>query len=338
MNKDSVDCAGAETDPQTSNRDKVKTATPKEPVKEDKLLSSLKDKYEQMKHFGREVTMIDDPPTKTKWFPYHCLKCDKKYYASEELKRHMAADHKESDPYLCTGCGHTATKKTAVIKHMKLCNKDVVFHCSMCLYSSLDMMVVMRHKMKHATHGLEALKCEECAFTCEKNWSLTAHMRRVHGRGDLSVPAAKEKRFVCQECGYKTSLPHHLKEHKRMHSGEKPFVCEFCGEAFPTKNAVRAHSLKHTGIRDYKCPYCDYTASVKKTLDHHVIRKHEQDKLQRCHLCSHTCPDETQFRRHLRRKHDIECDYQTHLVGLRKSLEARRERATIASQENKSTQ
>ena len=304
-------------------------------LKEDPIADII-EKYKEMRQFGADVMPVSETSTATSWFPHHCFKCDKKYLELKELEAHYASDHKLADPFLCTACGHQETKRVNMVKHMKQCDKDVVFHCGMCPYYNADLSHVMRHKMKHAIapSTTYALQCPDCSHTCERAEDMTRHVRKAHGHGNLAIPAKKDKRFICEECGYKTASPWRLKHHKICHTGDRPYVCEFCGERFSNKNRVREHSLKHTGERRHKCTYCDYSASVLKTLQHHIRRKHEQDKLQRCHLCTHTCPDETQLRRHLRRKHDIECEFYHHLSGLTKAQQAALENPQSKTQVN----
>nr|XP_045602257.1 zinc finger E-box-binding homeobox protein zag-1-like isoform X2 [Procambarus clarkii] len=49
------------------------------------------------------------------------------------------------------------------------------------------------------------------------------------------------RRFKCDECGKAFKFKHHLKEHKRIHSGEKPFECEHCGKRFSHSGSYSSH-------------------------------------------------------------------------------------------------
>ncbi|XP_076046909.1 Zn finger homeodomain 1 [Oratosquilla oratoria] len=49
------------------------------------------------------------------------------------------------------------------------------------------------------------------------------------------------RRFKCDECGKAFKFKHHLKEHKRIHSGEKPFECEYCTKRFSHSGSYSSH-------------------------------------------------------------------------------------------------
>lgn len=57
------------------------------------------------------------------------------------------------------------------------------------------------------------------------------------------------KNFRCMEdkCGKAFNNSHHLKSHKRIHSGEKPYECTIteCTRSFSTSSSLKSHIKAH---------------------------------------------------------------------------------------------
>jgi uncharacterized Zn-finger protein len=82
-----------------------------------------------------------------------------------------------------------------------------------------------------------------------------------------------EKKYVCEQCGYKCAFRSHLVRHSRIHTGEKPFVCEECGYKFTNRSHLMQHTRIHTGEKPFVCVQCGYKCAQKISLITHIRKK-----------------------------------------------------------------
>ncbi|KAH8292412.1 hypothetical protein KR054_009404 [Drosophila jambulina] len=78
------------------------------------------------------------------------------------------------------------------------------------------------------------------------------------GRKRLRRPKVypKDKKYVCDQCGWAFADMSNMKDHKLRHF-EKKHVCNECGRKFYTQPLLRLHiRVHHKGEKPYVCKYC----------------------------------------------------------------------------------
>ncbi|XP_068958838.1 zinc finger protein 446 [Petaurus breviceps papuanus] len=129
-----------------------------------------------------------------------------------------------------------------------------------------------------------------------------------------SLPAGREKPYVCDECGkgfdWKSVFVIHQRSHTgpaastleerrepqdprdprdprakpRAPPGEKPYRCSECGKGFRELSMLRNHRRSHTGDKNYQCQECGKSFNWKSQLVIHR-KAHAGEKQHTCVEC-----------------------------------------------------
>src|ERR1700759_3690299 len=111
----------------------------------------------------------------------------------------------------------------------------------------------------------------QCGKRFKTNSDFKRHKRFVH---------LKERKFECNECQNRFFRRHHLKDHKRIHSGEKPYVFDHknCGKRFAQKSGLNSHKrIVHLKEKNFECNECQTKFFAKTQLKYHK-RIHSGEK------------------------------------------------------------
>lgn len=113
----------------------------------------------------------------------------------------------------------------------------------------------------------------------------------------------------CMICNKVFTSHKALKIHQRIHSGEKPFQCHLCEAAFTQRCHLSDHQHTHTGAQPYACNYCDQFFTTQSSRRRHERRIHKIGVFVKDHECSVCCfkfSTKYSLDRHLRRHGNVE--------------------------------
>jgi len=170
-------------------------------------------------------------------------------------------------------CFRSNTGRAAFVKDYKLCVSGKPFSCGEVVR---DILATSRFFQQQATHSREkSYRTTEYGASsrgrkAQRNWGegtkdFTCRHTLVHHQRDL----ARERCFMCSECGKSFSKSYSLNDHWRVHTGEKPYECGECGKSFRQSSSLIQHRRVHTGARPHECDECGKLFSNKSNLIKH---------------------------------------------------------------------
>ncbi|KAH8251841.1 hypothetical protein KR038_009367 [Drosophila bunnanda] len=95
----------------------------------------------------------------------------------------------------------------------------------------------------------------------------------------------KDKKYVCDQCGWAFADMSNMKDHKLRHF-EKKHVCNECGRKFYTQPLLRLHiRVHHKGEKPYVCKYCGMGFNNSPARCRHERQVHPNELAFKCNIC-----------------------------------------------------
>lgn len=198
---------------------------------------------------------------------YECLECHKKFKCLYKIKVHHRQIHLRKYTFECSFCDKTFTTKPAFKSHQK------------------------------EEHGIEKddiFSCDECDFTSSNKHNVAIHKIRKH--------STSEGLFECDICKRKCKTKDDIRIHMSNH-GEYENMCDVCGQFFISQHTLTRHKrIKHT--YDYQCSICKTTLVSQVNLDNHIKEIHNPNDEFKCQECGQEFKRKRYLIRHQKRVHE----------------------------------
>ena len=172
---------------------------------------------------------------------FKCDVCGSAFYEELHLNRHKLR-HQEDREKSCTceKCGKSFHTKASLRTHLVTHSDDRKYQCQMCPYTAKLPSTLRSHKRNiHSQFDRDRNKCRFCELNFVSPGACTKHENK-HQSG-LDLAEVLQKRYQCQECGYRATKPCKIRLHMRVHTGEKKFQCVHCGKMCTQKSQATKH-------------------------------------------------------------------------------------------------
>ncbi|XP_017864621.1 PREDICTED: zinc finger protein 383 [Drosophila arizonae] len=136
------------------------------------------------------------------------------------------------------------------------------------------------------------ITCELCNKRFFLDYSLRAHMVKVHDVGELP--------FLCSQCPRRFDKAHDMERHKLRQHCEKLLKCEYCDSTFSMKTDLTVHTRVHTGEKPFVCELCGKSFRLKLLLDYHINGFHLNLRPFECDICKNTYRKRVQLKNHMK--------------------------------------
>ncbi|XP_075438053.1 zinc finger protein 653 [Ascaphus truei] len=108
--------------------------------------------------------------------------CEKRFYLSNHLRRHMLI-HTDVREFICETCGKSFKRKNHLEVHRRTHTGETPLQCEVCGYQCKQRASLNWHMKKHTSDVGFSFSCETCGKLFEKSDSVKFHKLKSHPEG-----------------------------------------------------------------------------------------------------------------------------------------------------------
>jgi len=164
----------------------------------------------------------------TKGYKYECKQCDKAFYGSSTLRRHIKSAH-EGVKNACNQCDKYYADQSLLTKHIQSAHEGVKYACNQCDQQCADQNSLKRHIQ--SIHEGVRYACNRCDQQFTQQSGLMRHIQSIH----------EGVKYACNQCDHQATTQGHLTRHiQSVHEGVK-YTCNQCDYQATERGNLKRH-------------------------------------------------------------------------------------------------
>ena len=171
-----------------------------------------------------------------------CDSCNKSFYTTMNVKKHVKPEHAPSKPPLQCSVRNKHFPANNTYKHIR----EEPYHCGECGKSFLndendDVLLdyTILPELEAEFSSTPVIQNNKIRKEADLPKSMTLDRNKFLQRNAPILPSAHNS--GCAVCGYKATMKESLAKHQRPHTEKEPFACADCGRRWIPKTSWRVH-------------------------------------------------------------------------------------------------
>ena len=201
------------------------------------------------------------------------------------------AGNRELKMFECTFCDWSHRSRNKLTRHMRNKHTGQSTSCKSCDFKTSTSEKLEIHERK--AHNGEKLSCPLCDVKLMSKYILKSHIRKVHEK--------KYKTVSCKFCDYSSKHGSDIIRHRKLHDGNM-ILCDQCEYKTTTQHMLRQHKDRLHDTTEYDCKSCEYRSNTLRKLYYHERAVHRGISYN-CESCGFKTARSGNLRQHQRRKH-----------------------------------
>ncbi len=193
-------------------------------------------------------------------------------------------------------------------KPPKIRKERVAIPCPQCGKKHRNQDHLQKHIM--VVHDkIKPFLCDICGYGTTLRVKMELHMATKHNEDKIMS-------YMCEVCDYKCGNQLHLRAHLQIVHLENltPFECGVCQYQCRKRASVVKHmKIVHEKRRPFACTQCDKTFPVNSVLLRHIESVHDKVRPHKCEICGYAFAERRFMEKHIKAVHEkikpVHCEH-----------------------------